>query len=781
VGQRLEKLRLTFQLFSFLLLPLLIGGGDPPPYTTIPGGSSGVRRSGTPFWVFVSPAEWEGSGFWEGLDAIPARRRFRSEWLRGVSVDVEPAGADALRRLPGVVEVRPVGTLPVLPIKGLSYASSQPEDGSGRSGGLARPENPPLYPRGQEAADSAYGDLGPVLEILGVTQAHSLGYLGVGVRVGILDGTFLAEHATLRSHPPLAVRDFVDLDGSVEPGPSDPPGSASHGTALWSLVAADLPGTLRGGAPGVEVILARGRGLGGLTQADEDRWVAGLEWLESQGARIVVSGVGFREFPDKVYSIGDLDGNTTPATRAADQAASRGVLVVTPVGNGGPSPSSLEAPSDGDSVLAVGALDSRGIPAAISAIGPTGDGRPKPDLHAPGTGLQAASALDLQALERVTGTEFAGALLAGSSALLVEAYPDRGPMELLDMLRASAPPDTGAAVGPPNVASAIVFPQGVIPLPLDEVDGVGQLTNLAPQFRWAVPTLHPLGLPVTFHIELSEDPLFRQLTVSDSVVGTFARRLQEPLPPRKRLFWRIRARSVQGVERVTEIQDPFLVPPWIALDVLNEPGGSETVEPQPLFRWTPAQLLPPAGPFVFELQIVSDREGDVIQEYSGLDDPELRVPTPLPFNLPMRWKVVAASTGGMADTVTSAGPFVVTSGANPPATILYQNFPNPFPNPELGAHVTRIWFDLAERSPVELAVFDIRGRLVRRLIPGTGCPPTELMPGVYGREAGISGDPCQTFSWDGRDDQERLVPGGVYLLRLRAGGSTHVRRIVFRR
>jgi len=147
----------------------------------------------------------------------------------------------------------------------------------------------------------------------------------------------------------------------------------------------------------------------------------------------------------------------------------------------------------------------------------------------------------------------------------------------------------------------------------------------------------------------------------------------------------------------------------------------------------------------------------------------------------MRWKVVAVSSGGMADTVTSAGPFVVTSGANPPATILYQNFPNPFPSPELGSHVTRIWFDLAEGSSVELAVFDIRGRLVRSLIPGPGCPPTEFQPGVYGREAGDTGDPCQAFFWDGRDDQDRLVPAGVYLLRLRAGGVVDVRRMVFRR
>jgi len=170
---------------------------------------------------------------------------------------------------------------------------------------------------------------------------------------------------------------------------------------------------------------------------------------------------------------------------------------------------------------------------------------------------------------------------------------------------------------------------------------------------------------------------------------------------------------------------------------------------------------------------------EILQSYPGLTEKEFRVPSPLPFNVPLRWRVIAQSAGGVADTVTSAGPFVVTSGANPPATILYQNFPNPFPNREMGTEETRIWFDLAHASRVELAVFDIRGRLVRQLVPRRNCPPAELPAGVYGREGGPPEGPCETFSWDGRDDRDREVPPGVYLLRLKADGIVDVRRVVF--
>jgi hypothetical protein len=606
-----------------------------------------------------------------------------------------------------------------------------------------------------------------------------LGFDGTGVRVGILDGTYNGGHATLRSRPPLAARDFVDQDESAFPDPGDPPAAASHGTALWSLVAGDLHGILKGSAPGVEVILARIRGFGELAAADEDRWVAGLEWLESQGARIILSGVGFRTFEESGYSIEDLDGDGTPATRAADQAAQRGVLVVAPVGNNGPAFETLEAPADGDSVLAAGAVDSRGIPTAFTASGPTADGREKPDLYAPGLSIPAASALGDQTLESVSGTEFSGALLAGAGALLVEAYPDEGPMKIRDLLRGSSAHEAGAVVGVPDVASAIIFPEGVSALPLQEMTGGGELTNLSPQFRWSVSTLHPLGLPVTFHLELAEDSLFRTIRASDSVMGTFARRFETPLPPRTRLFWRVRARSVQGVERTTEGQGPFLVPSWISLEVLNDPGGTELAEPRPHFRWSSPDLLPPAGPLTFELQVVSDRETEIIQRHPDLEEMEFRIPTALPFNVPLRWRVIAGSTGGAADTVTSAGPFVVTSGGAPPATLLYQNFPNPFPNSGLGLMETRIWFDLAETSRVELAVFDLRGRLVRQLVPRRGCPPAELPPGVYGREGGPGEDLCHLFSWDGRDDRDRAVAPGVYLLRLKAGGVVEVRRVVY--
>jgi hypothetical protein len=352
-------------------------------------------------------------------------------------------------------------------------------------------------------------------------------------------------------------------------------------------------------------------------------------------------------------------------------------------------------------------------------------------------------------------------------------------MGVLEALETSTLSRHAPAEGVPRIGSAILFPDGVWPLPIQEVTPEGRVTDLAPRLQWNVPTAHPLGLPTTFRLELANDSLFQDVVVADSVVGTFARRLQEPLPPRTQLFWRVVARSVQGVRWATSPQGPVEVPSWVSLDVLNDPGGTQVSEPQPEFHWTAMELTGAAGPLGFELQVILDREGEVLQAYSGLQEPRHRITEPLPFNVPLRWRVIAQARTGVADTVTSAGPFVVTGGANPPVTILYQNFPNPFPAPDDGAKETRIWFDLATESSVELAVYDMRGRLVRRLIPGPGCGPTELPPGLYGREDGPSRDPCVTLVWDGLDDGGHGVAPGVYLLRLRAGGVVEVRRVVY--
>lgn len=74
---------------------------------------------------------------------------------------------------------------------------------------------------------------------------------------------------------------------------------------------------------------------------------------------------------------------------------------------------------------------------------------------------------------------------------------------------------------------------------------------------------------------------------------------------------------------------------------------------------------------------------------------------------------------------------------------LKQNYPNPF-NP-----VTRIEFNLPTRAFTDLSIFDTTGRLVKNLIHAE-------------RAAGSHG-----VTWDGTDQQGKLVANGVYFYRLK--------------
>jgi hypothetical protein len=84
--------------------------------------------------------------------------------------------------------------------------------------------------------------------------------------------------------------------------------------------------------------------------------------------------------------------------------------------------------------------------------------------------------------------------------------------------------------------------------------------------------------------------------------------------------------------------------------------------------------------------------------------------------------------------------------------------PNPFRD------ATTIAFSVSRPGPVRLAVFDVGGRLVRRLVEGA-----RLQAGVHER------------IWDGTDDAGRLAAPGVYYYRLDSGGDDATRKMLLLR
>ncbi len=709
-------------------------------------------------WLFVQPAvPLERAA--ARAAAAGARVRVRSRWLHALGVDVPTAGLRELAREALLRRIQPAGRWRPAPGPDPAAQAATAID---------------TCPAG---GDPTYGPSEMPYRQLDLRPLADAGYDASGVRIAILDGGFNTAAPAFAGVTVRAQYDFVFGDSVVRDQPNDQPGAQFHGTAVWSLLAGRVPGRLRGVAPGAAYLLAKTEDVRSETRIEELNYVRALEWADSIGVDIVSSSLGYLAFDDGfTYSPADLNGRVAVTTVAAESAAAHGILVVTAAGNGGPRFRTLVTPGDADSVITAGAEDSLGALASFSSRGPTADGRLKPDLTAPGVLVCVLSAPN--ALGRFNGTSFATPLLAAAAALLKQLHPGLGPGGLRQALQAyasnHAAPDSLRGWGRPDVAASAVFPTAITPLtPTGAV-----LASITPSFSWSVSTPPPYAAPITYRLRIARDAAFLYLVV-DTLTTATSYALRRALKPGRPLFWRVDATAATGVTATSGALGPIVVPPWATLTAFSTPAGVNTAEVQPVFTWQSPAVSAPPGPLRYDFtvrragaQFANSPEFTV----AGLSDTVFQLPRPLERDAAYVWSLIVHA-GADTTLVRSQGVFMVVDGSTPPTTLLYQNFPNPFPAD--GREATCLWFDLAVPAIVELAVLDLRGNPVRRFVPGPNFPGI-LPAGRYGR-SGPGGPTCDVrLMWDGRADDGRELPPGVYLYKLRAGGVIQFRRIVFR-
>ena len=254
--------------------------------------------------------------------------------------------------------------------------------------------------------------------------------------------------------------DFVNGDADVANGGR---GEGSHGTETLSVAGGFASGRLVGPAFQSTFLLAKTEDTDSETPVEEDNWAAAVVWAEARGADVISSSLGYLTydpgFPS--YTFSDMNGGTAISTRAADLAASRGIVVVNSAGNSGPNVqrNTLGAPADGRLVLTVGAVTSTGVRATFSSVGPTVDGRIKPDVAAQGVAVVAAGPGTPSGYVSVNGTSFSCPLTAGVVALVLQARPSATVAEVEDAIRSTASqaaqPDNLLGWGIVNAAAAV--------------------------------------------------------------------------------------------------------------------------------------------------------------------------------------------------------------------------------------------------------------------------------------------------------------------------------------
>jgi hypothetical protein len=184
-----------------------------------------------------------------------------------------------------------------------------------------------------------------------------------------------------------------------------------------------------------------------------------VEYADSAGADIVNSSLSYSVFDNMSdnHFYEELDGNTILVTKAADMAASKGMIIVNSAGNyAGSSWQYIGAPADADTILSVGAVDANGLYAGFSSTGPTADNRIKPEVAAQGAGTTLAYSLG--GVFSGNGTSFSSPLIAGMTACLWQAHPGLSNIKILDAVKQSGSqymnPDTLLGYGIPDFAAA---------------------------------------------------------------------------------------------------------------------------------------------------------------------------------------------------------------------------------------------------------------------------------------------------------------------------------------
>ena len=369
-----------------------------------------------------------------------------SKWLNGVTVHVtDPSVIDAINELAFVATVL-----------------SCPNDLKAQERKQRWLENemsPVVVNRGTRGY---YGGAETQVTQLKVNVLHDMGYDGTGVVVAVLDGGFVGTETqpcfdNMREEGRLlGVRDYVYGSTTVY-------SQSTHGTSCLSTMAAYDPDNMVGTAPKASYYLIHTEDGESENIVEEYNWVSGAEYADSLGVDVCSTSLGYIGFDLSQWDhpFWDFDGHTAPMTIGAEIAASRGMICVNAAGNDGAGTCTLGIPGDAEHILTIGAVDAAGERASFSSVGPTYDGRIKPDVMAMGEGTYVAAGYADWGWEYYNGngTSFATPVLAGAVTCLRQARPYASVNEICDAIRQcgnnAANPDSYNGYGIPDFSQAL--------------------------------------------------------------------------------------------------------------------------------------------------------------------------------------------------------------------------------------------------------------------------------------------------------------------------------------
>ncbi|MFA5928937.1 MAG: S8 family serine peptidase [Candidatus Margulisiibacteriota bacterium] len=556
-------------------------------------------------------------------------------------------------------------------------------------------------------------------------RVNSIPVDGLGVKIGVLDTGADYTHPLLASKI-IAKRDFAgdNADASDHSG---------HGTHVAGTIAA---GNGIGVAPRAELLIGRVFDNSGNGELSNLATAAG--WAVDNGAKVINMSLGE-----------DTPGAFSDYLSFINNLYNLRVVPVTAIGNSGPGTETSTSPGNCPNALGVGAVNGSNDIANFSSRGPIswgGVSYVKPDISAPGVGINSTYPTASGSYSYLSGTSMACPHLSGVVALMLQANPSLGPDEIKSIIKNTAT-DRGAAGNDNDYGAGVVNAKLAV-----------YYTDLT------APTMTHQRLPYAFKNS--------SIHVTANIVDNVS--------------------LVTGNSITALVNYKYLGGSWAAA-TMNKGAGNEFYADLPPTSVTqmdyyltvtdlnPANVVrvPVAGAYLTEIKMAS------LDLYNG---------DALPDKVLTFQAVNVASIAVSVDGTALAGSYITVSGNNfrldlsayanglhniditltdisavqtvlPRVSLILGsngftikgptdsdskplNYPNPF-NPDL--ENTKLAFRVSSPADVEVNIFDINLKRIRTLNSVTRAD------GQY-----------YEMVWDGKDKDGRILPNGVYFYFLKA-------------
>ena len=378
----------------------------------------------------------------------------KSKWLNQVAIfTTDPAALTIINSFTFVQSVNPIAA---------RMANSSSAVTARFSNETIKPLSYSINARTSNTANSNinYGQTFAQVNIHNGQFLHDRGFTGDGMILAMIDGGF-SSYKTNPAFDSIRINNQVLGEWNFVNNITNTDGYSGHGMNCLSTIAANRPGVMVGTAPHAKFWLFITEDVSSEYPIEEQNWAAAAEYADSSGADVISSSLGYQDFDNPVfdYLYAQRNGNTAISTRAADYAAKKGMIVMNSAGNYGALPDQrkyVSCPADGDSVVAVGAVNTAGTIAGFSSWGPNSAGKIKPNIVSVGQGTIVSDFSGNPVSGN--GTSFSNPNMAGLITCLWEAFSEYSNMKIIDAVQQSAHkfsnPDDRFGYGIPNMRKA---------------------------------------------------------------------------------------------------------------------------------------------------------------------------------------------------------------------------------------------------------------------------------------------------------------------------------------